>query len=273
MPELPEVETMCRDLQTRVAGKTIAAVKVYDARVIRNASGQAFVRKLKGCGIVEVSRRGKAALLRLTSGWLVAQPMMTGYFHYHADGESPEIVKATKIRISLTDGSTLLYNDIRMFGRIYLVKALEDVSYLQRIGPEPLAGDFTPQFLQEKTRLRRVPIKTLLMDYTFVSGVGNIYASEILYKSRIHPLRQANSLKAKELRAVWQHTREILTEAIAMRGTSMRDYRDASGEKGEFLNRIKVYGREGERCGCGKGTIEKIVMAQRSTFFCKHCQS
>ena len=186
-------------------------------------------------------------------------------------GEKSE-VKETKIIFRLSNGQYLNYNDQRLFGWFFLVKDLDQVPYLNTIGPEPLEGDFSPEWLKESLKKRTSPIKPLLMNQHFVAGIGNIYASEILFKAHIHPKKRANRLTKKQIDLLHQCTIDVLNESIEARGTSMRNYRDSKGEKGSFMNRIKVYGKTNEPCPACKSKIKRIVQAQRSTFYCSQCQ-
>lgn len=270
MPELPEVETIRRDLADRIVGARIEEVEVLDRRVIRGQTPDQFAAGLRGARIQAVERRGKALILVLEDrGFLVVQLMMTGQMIFRADS-APE--KASKIIFTLSNQGRIYYNDQRLFGRLQAVRVLAEVGYFRDIGPEPLSLEFTPQALQERLAGRRTPIKPLLLDHRVVAGIGNIYASEILYASRIDPRRAALTLVPRDVRALHAAVVAVLSEAVALRGTSMRDYRDAQGEKGLFKTRIKVYAREGETCPRCRTGIERIIQNQRSTFFCPRCQ-
>lgn len=231
MPELPEVETIARDLRRKILDQKIEDITVYDARVI--------------------------------------QLMMTGQL---INSARPRQDKVTKVSLRLSNGRYLHYNDQRLFGRLQVVDTLEQIPYFNKLGPEPLTNGFSPSWLAKKLKEKKVPIKALLMDHTFVAGIGNIYASEILFQSRINPKRPAHRLKKEDINKLHAATRKILTEAIRWRGTSMNTYRDANGEKGGFIRRIKVYGRENEDCSRCKTPLLKILQRGRSTFFCPRCQ-
>ena len=272
MPELPEVETIRRDLETRIVNCAITDVRVLDERVIRNCSGRQFAKFCKGKTVQSVSRRGKAILIQLNpASYLVVQPMMTGQLIYCLD--QPRIVdRATKIVFKLSNGASLNYNDQRLFGRVNGVHDLDEIPFLKTIGVEPFDQAFTAQKLKELFHHRPGPIKSLLMNQQLVAGIGNIYASEILFRSQISPTRTARALKFSEIEALRKATIDILKDAVKFRGTSMRNYRDTAGEKGKFMNRIKVYGRGNEECYVCRAPIVKIVQAGRSTFYCKKCQ-
>ena len=270
MPELPEVETIKRDLTKDLLGHTITGVCVYDDRVIRGARAQDFVTGIKGCTVKAIERRGKAIIMALSSGkFLVIQVMMTGQLVF-----SPAFAatRMTKITFSLSNGRYLHYNDQRLFGRLQIVDDPGEIPYLQTIGPEPLSREFQVDWLRHQLKKRSLPIKTLLLNPQFVAGIGNIYASEILFVSKINPRRPARRVKPDEIKRLHQAIIDVLKEAIRWRGTSMRNYRDGNGQKGGFLNRIKVYGRENAHCPSCRSPIAKIVLNGRSTFFCKQCQ-
>jgi formamidopyrimidine-DNA glycosylase len=269
MPELPEVETIARDLRRKILDQKIEDITVYDARVIRQPVKE-FTRALKGRRFKKVSRRGKALILELDNGrYFVVQLMMTGQL---IDSARPRQDKVTKVSLRFSNGRYLHYNDQRLFGRLQVVDTLEQIPYFNKLGPEPLTNGFSPSWLAKKLKEKKVPIKALLMDHTFVAGIGNIYASEILFQSRINPKRPAHRLKKDEVSKLHAAARKVLTEAIRWRGTSMNNYRDANGEKGGFIRRIKVYGRENEDCSRCKTPLSKILQRGRSTFFCPRCQ-
>lgn len=269
MPELPEVETIARDLRRKILNQKIADITVYDNRVIRQPA-QEFTRALKGRRFTRIARRGKALILELDNGrYFVVQLMMTGQL---IDAARPRQDKLTRISLHLSGGRYLYYNDQRLFGRLQVVGDLQTIPYFRKLGPEPLTNGFSVPWLTERLKERKVPIKALLMDHTFVAGIGNIYASEILFRSRINPQRPAHRLNKEEIALLHTATRKILAEAIRWRGTSMNNYRDANGEKGGFISRIKVYGRESENCSRCKTTLAKILQRGRSTFYCPECQ-
>ncbi len=269
MPELPEVETIARDLRDKIIGQKVKNIDVYDARVVRQPVEE-FTRALKGRRLNSIARRGKALVIELDNRhYFVVQLMMTGQL---IDSPRPRQDKLTKVSFRLSSGRYLHYNDQRLFGRLQTVDDLKRIPYFQKLGPEPLKGQFSVPWLVEKLRGKKVPIKALLMDHTFVAGIGNIYASEILFQSRINPKRPAHRLNEEEIETLHAATRKVLAEAIRWRGTSMNNYRDANGEKGGFMGRIKVYGRENQGCSRCKTVLTKILQRGRSTFYCPTCQ-
>ncbi len=269
MPELPEVETIARGLRHKVLGQTVTDITIYDARVIRQPVKE-FTRALKSKRFTKIARRGKALIIELDNrSHLIVQLMMTGQL---IDSTQPRQDKLTRVSLRLSSGRYLHYNDQRLFGRLQVIEKLEQVPYFTKLGPEPLERQFSILWLKEKLQGRKIPIKSLLMDHTFVAGIGNIYASEILFQSRISPKRSAHRLNKEEITKLHAATRKILTEAIRWRGTTMNNYRDANGEKGGFMGRIKVYGRKNEGCSRCKTPLLKILQRGRSTFYCPTCQ-
>jgi len=234
--------------------------------------GAEFVKRLVGRTVRSVQRRGKALLLDLDGVWLVVQPMMTGQVVYVPPGRKVPVAKETKAVFELSKGGTLLYNDQRLFGRLMVVGTPDEVGYLKALGPEPLEPGFTLEVLAKQLCKRNIVIKTLLLDHKVVAGIGNIYASEILFRAGLSPRRKAQGLKKLQITRLHQAIRAVLNEAVRMRGTSMRNYRDGHGMPGRYLSVVRVYGRDGQPCLiCGK-PVKRIVQGQRSTFFCPNCQ-
>jgi len=272
MPELPEVETITRDLRRSLTGTFVERIRVYDGRVIRGMSAAAFKRRIRGRRVTDVVRRGKAIVFFFAenSGHLVAQLMMTGQLIV-SSSSAPQ--KDSRIVFSLSSGAFLHYNDQRLFGRLQIVENLSELKYFRILGPEPLTKDFNAGWMKDALSRRKAPIKSVLMDHTFVAGIGNIYASEILFESGIDPRRPASSLKPAEYEVLLKEITAVLRRAIRQRGTSMNNYRDSAGQKGGFINSIKVYGRENKECGRCSSPIQKLVQSGRSTFFCQRCQN
>ncbi|MDP2653618.1 MAG: bifunctional DNA-formamidopyrimidine glycosylase/DNA-(apurinic or apyrimidinic site) lyase [Candidatus Omnitrophota bacterium] len=271
MPELPEIETIANDLRDKIVGDTIRDVEILDKRVICGMSVRCFGRDLAGRRITAVFRLGKAVVLGLGGGarYLVVQPMMTGQLIVKP---AKKITSATRLIFKLSNRGYLHYNDVRLFGRLQIVRKPEDVPYLRRLGPDPLSKDFSKDGLAQALEARALPIKSWLMNSRAVAGIGNIYASEILFRCGIHPRRQARLLTPKEIKRLHSSVITVLKEAIRWRGVSMRDYRDADGNKGSYMSRIRVYGRAGAPCPRCRGRIERIILSGRSTFFCGVCQ-
>ncbi len=272
MPELPEVETIRRDLADNLLNLKIQEIQVLDSRVLRNCTKAEFIRRCTSKTIFQVFRRGKALVIQLKpAGYLVIQPMMTGHLIFFPS-PTHAVLNDTKIVFTLSNQSRLNYNDQRLFGRIQFVENLQEVSFFRHLGPDPFDAVFTVDWLRANLKKRKGPIKPLLMNQNFIAGIGNIYASEILFQSAISPKQSACKINREKIQRLHQAVIDILQEAVSLRGTSMRNYRDLSGVQGNFKNRIKVYGRAQEQCPQCASTIVKIVQAGRSTFFCRKCQ-
>ena len=268
MPELPEVETIRRDLEKNILRKTFRSVKILDPLVVRSPHKD-FIRNITGAQIHSIIRKGKALLIELSKeNFLLVQLMMTGQLLTQSQSD-----KHTRVHFDFTDGSRLLYNDQRRFGQLRLIKDFTEVKYLNILGPEPFEKGFSAAYVFEKTRGSRRPIKNLLLDHTFVAGIGNIYACEILFRCGINPQRLAGRVTQAQAQGIYQQSVEVLREAIKNRGSSIRNYRDAAGEKGKFNRLIQVYGREHQACPKCQRSILRVVQAGRSTFYCSKCQS
>jgi len=268
MPELPEVETIVRDLSKSLKCKKFAEVMVRDAFLLRQPADD-FIRRIKGQIALNITRRGKAIIIHLHSGeFLVVQLMMTGQLITNGQEE-----KHTRIKFLLSDDNQLLYNDQRRFGQLRVVGALSEIKHFNILGPEPFDKEFTPELMHAAFKKTSRPIKNILLDHTFVAGIGNIYACEILYRSCISPKRQARRISLTEAKTIHRYIVEVLKEAIKHRGSSLRNYRDGAGQKGRFNERLAVYGRPNLPCLRCKQPILRIVQAGRSTFYCGHCQN
>jgi formamidopyrimidine-DNA glycosylase len=273
MPELPEVETIVRDLQSLI-GKTFSDAVIHDVFLLRQKPND-FIRRLKGQSIENITRRGKAVIMHLSSGeFLIVQLMMTGQLIAQClpAGRQGQQDKHTRLTFNFSDESWLLYNDQRRFGQLRVVANLKEINYFNILGPEPFSQEFTPAFIRRAFGKTTRPIKNALLDHSFVAGIGNIYACEILFRSRISPRRQARRLSLAEIKTMHPTVIEVLNEAIRYRGSSMRNYRDGSGARGKFNERLAVYGREGLPCHRSHKPIQRIVQAGRSTFYCRRCQ-
>jgi formamidopyrimidine-DNA glycosylase len=270
MPELPEVETIVRDLARLLPGATIKGIDVLRPDLIDGDTPQGFAKKVKGKRIRTVERRAKNIVMDLGDGRLLVNLGMTGRLLVARAGE--EDATHLGARFTLDRKRELRYHDVRRFGRLWTMTEDEWRAWEGELGVEPLSDDFSVEWLRDKAARSRVAVKTWLMDQARVVGVGNIYASEGLFRAKVDPRRPANTLSQDELARVRQGVRQVLTEAIEHRGTTFLDYRDARGEMGEFAQRLKVYDREGQPCGVCGGTVERLVQGGRSTFFCPACQ-
>lgn len=273
MPELPEVETIKNDLRSTVLGHRIVRARVLDPRVVKHPSVPEFEAGLAGQRIEAVDRRAKYLLLRLSSGKiLVVQLIITGQLVLM--GPEAPMRKSTRLLLDLDDGRQLRLQDSSHLARVALVeeRELNTRLHLNELGPEAISDEFTLDFFRRALGRTRRQIKALLLDQRVVSGIGNIYADESLFAARIHPLRPANSLSPEEVERLYHAIRSIMREAIALRGTTTRSYRDVSGRKGGYQEKLKVVARAGKPCiGC-PGRVEKIWAASRETYICPSCQ-
>lgn len=230
------------------------------------------IKELVGFNILGISRRGKYILVHTKIGTLIIHLGMSGRLLVLSSGAP--LVKHDHVDIFLNNEKIMRYNDPRRFGNIQFSKDNADEhKLLSNLGPEPLGEYFNEPYLFEITRNKKRMIKDLLMDNKKVVGIGNIYASEILFAAGINPLREAGSLASSECACIIKNTRKILREAIKLGGTSIRDYKNAEGEEGLYSTKLKVYGRKGEFCyGCKKTIIQKEMLHGRSVYFCKNCQ-
>lgn len=273
MPELPEVETVRRAIAPVLKGGRIERVTITDPRLTRPFDPGIVAAELAGEQVLEVDRRGKYLIIRFASGRsLVVHLRMTGSFRHALRGALPDDAHARAI-LSLDNGSDLAYRDVRRFGTWDLVEAGEIDAYLApRLGPEPLAPRLDARKLGQRLARRRTPIKSALLDQRVVAGLGNIYADEALWHSRIHPLRQAGSLTATEHRALLRAMRKALRLGIERQGATLRDYAQPDGASGAMQDEFRAYGRGGEPCDRCRTPLVRIVVGGRSTTFCPRCQ-
>jgi len=273
MPELPEVETIKRSLAQKITGLTIREVKIYLPKIIQITNPDEFQTGLKGKTFLNVNRRGKYLLFYLSAEYvLVVHLKMTGQLIY-SPANAP-VAKHTHAFFNLSNEHRLSFIDLRQFGRLYLVplEELENMPGLKKLGFDPLGENFFPDIMAQELSHRRTRLKPLLLDQSFIAGIGNIYADEILYRAYLHPLRPANTLKAQETAWLFKAIQEVLQEGIAYRGTTIRDYVDGEGRPGNYQNKLKVHGRAGQACErCGQ-LITRLRLQGRSAYICPYCQ-
>jgi len=270
MPELPEVETTRRGLAPHLLGQRITAVHVHDAR-LRWPVAPTLAIDLQARQIRAVERRAKYLLLRLDHGTLILHLGMSGSLRVLPQATAR--LTHDHIDMQLGSGQTLRFNDPRRFGSCLYTTAEPDLHPLLRaLAPEPFDAAFDAAYLHRITRRRRVAIKTLLLNGRLVTGVGNIYASEALFRSRIRPRRQARSLTLAECRALVRAIRGVLGMAIKAGGTTLRDYVNVDGAPGYFRQKLFVYERAGLACRRCRTPIRQIAQGQRSTYYCPSCQ-
>jgi len=265
MPELPEVETIKRELEKAVLGKKITEVCVHNPKVIREPSVEKFRKGLQGATIKNILRKAKVLILELSNGKsLVIHLKMTGQLVYPGNG------KASRVSFRLSDTKTLDFNDQRLFAELRLMDNWRSLKFIQGLGPEPF--DLTVEQFKEMLAHKKTKIKPLLMDQTFISGVGNLYAAEVLFRARIHPQRPAASLFDKEKEILFKEIKDTLQEAIQHKGSSVDQYVQLSGKPGDYVKYHKVYDRKGRPCLICKTSIKRISLGGRGTYFCPKCQ-
>ena len=271
MPELPEVETVRRGLEKLILGKTIQSVEVKYPKMIQ-MDLDAFRQDLLGQEIRSMRRRGKYLLFYLTDKVLISHLRMEGKYLFYPDAV-PER-KHAHVFFQMTDGGTLVYEDVRKFGTMELLRKdqLEAYFAARKLGPEPTEADFLlPPFAAALSRSKK-PIKPYLLEQTLVVGLGNIYVDEALWRARIHPARPAASLKPAEVKRLREQIIEVLQLGIEKRGSTIRTYRNALGEDGTMQDFLQVYGKTGQPCARCGSPIEKIKLGGRGTHLCPHCQ-
>lgn len=265
MPELPEVETIKRELEKAVLGKKITGVYVHDARVIREPAPEKFQKGLTGSVIKNILRKAKVLILELSNGKsLVIHLKMTGQLVYPGDE------KRARVSFHLSDGKILDFNDQRLFAELRLLDDWRSLKFIQGLGPEPF--DISADKFKEMLTAKKTKIKPLLMDQAFISGVGNLYAAEALFRARIHPARPAQSLSDKEKELLFKEIRDTLSEAIKYKGSSVDQYVQLTGGPGNYVKYHKVYDRVGKPCIACKTPIKRISLGGRGTYFCPKCQ-
>ncbi len=275
MPELPEVETIARDLQRRVTGSRIASVEVSKADVLRVAGARALAKRTTGASILRCWRRAKLVVLDLsTQDRLVVSLRFTGALLVDDGTLSDEDRRYSTVRWRLNDGRVLHYREVRRLGTVSLMTPRQFERYVANLGVEPLEPEFTSELLYALLRSSRQAVKKRIMDQRAVVGIGNIYANEALWSAGIDPSRAARSLSRDDSDRLHDAIVNVLRAALKSRGTSFRDYRDSSGEPGGFVSRLTAYGREGLPClRCGKKLVGTHAIDGRATVLCVHCQS
>ena len=275
MPELPEVETIARDLQRRIAGSRITAVEVSKPDVLRIVGARALARRTTGATITRAWRRAKLVVLDLsTDDRLVVSLRFTGNLLVDDGRLSEDDRKYSTVRWRLDDGRILHYREVRRLGTVSLMTTRQFDAYVGALGVEPLEPAFTPTHFAELLRASRQAVKKRIMDQRAVVGIGNIYANEALWRAGIDPSREARAITHDETERLHAEIIAVLREALRSRGTCFRDYRDASGERGGFSARLAVYGRAGLPCPrCGARLVGTHEIDGRSTVLCARCQS
>ena len=286
MPELPEVETIVNDLNKKILKNKIISININLKKIIKSPILE-FTSTLKNNSFKNIIRRGKLIIFELIkkNKFLLIHLIMTGQLIYQKNkeitagghGENKDLIKLpnkySHLIFNFINGGKLFFNDQRQFGVVKLVNQKQLEEYLINFGVEPLSKDFTLKKLQDVLKNKKVNIKSFLLNQKHIVGIGNIYADEILFASLILPTRKVYSLSQKEIKKLYNNIKKILEKAINARGTTFNNYRDSDGNKGNFINLLKVYQRQGKIClKCKKATIQKDKVAGRGTHFCKICQ-
>lgn len=287
MPELPEVETVRLQLVRRLKGKTISSVEVFHPKTV--AYDTTIKRKLRGKVFADIDRIGKLLIFSFKAEgdlFLLGHLKMTGQFFYrdkHGDlsggghsmtqGDYHELPgRHTRLAIHFTDDTSLFFNDMRLFGYVKIANAAEVAMARAGFGPELIAFDFDMTWFADAVRKRKAPIKAVLLDQSFVSGLGNIYVDEALWRAKVRPMRRADTLTKKEALAIADASAKIMQESISMGGTTFQHFKDTNGDKGNFSKQLKVFGKHGTPCSrCGTA-IKKVRAAGRGTHYCPKCQ-
>ena len=288
MPELPEVETIKNDLKRQVVGATITEVDTDWPKTVNEPEYELFSSLLPGKKIKDIKRRGKNLIIAVDDSYLWVHFKMTGHMVVAPakslnkdkwDVDDPDSPLAERVNqyihlaFYLDDGRVMALSDLRKFARVALVNEEGLNEILANLGPEPLEDSFTFDVFVARIMKKRGVIKKVLMDQDVIAGIGNIYADEILFEARIAPQRAASELSESELKRLYKSTRDVLKKAVKMRGTSISDYRDASGKKGAYSEARKVYRRTDEPCpnDCG-GVVHRVKINGRSSHYCPNCQ-
>ncbi|HEY3935066.1 MAG TPA: bifunctional DNA-formamidopyrimidine glycosylase/DNA-(apurinic or apyrimidinic site) lyase [Gemmatimonadales bacterium] len=273
MPELPEVDTIVRQLRPHLVGRTIATARLSHDDLLDDVSRTVLVRELPRRRIVDVTRRAKHALIHTDTKILAVQPGMTGALLRYDRPLTAGEAKYAVLQCRLDDGAILVYRDVRRIGTLRWLTPAAWTKYQSRLGPEPLDPAFTALAFADRVSRSRSPVKKVLMDQRVVVGVGNIYANEALFAAKIDPSKAANRVAREDLIILYQEVRRILIAAIASDGTTFRDYVTGRGEAGNFQLEIAAYGREGLPCmACGTRLAATHTIDGRSTVFCWRCQ-
>lgn len=274
MPELPEVETIVREIRPRLIGRTLRAPRLHHADVLRGVTAPQLVRALRNAVVRSISRRAKHAVIALDSDMrLVIQPRMTGALLIYDRRLSQEDRRYAVLETAIGGGARFVFRDVRRLGTIQLLDPDAWSMYDRAIGPEPLARRFTAHALARCLSGSRQAIKKVLMDQRRLAGVGNIYAQEALFRAGIDPSRGADRLSERDVARLYGALRDVLRASIRRRGTTVRDYRTGTGDPGSFQHALDVYGRAGEPCvRCQSTLAETHAIDGRTTTFCWRCQ-
>lgn len=272
MPELAEVETVKEALKKKLIGKTIKKVNVYWDNIIEFPDVLMFKKELENETIHDMERRGKWILFELDHYYLLSHLRMEGKYFFRIPSDS--LNKHEHVVFTFTDDTELRYHDTRKFGKMHLLKKEEiyNSGPLNELGLEPWDEKLTVSYLNEKYKHKRLPIKTVLLDQSIVVGIGNIYADEVLFLSKINPVIKCSDLTKKELQSIIENTRTVLEKAIINGGTTIRSYTSTEGVHGKFQQNLLVHNQQGKKCSMCDSIILKTKVGGRGTYYCPKCQ-
>lgn len=272
MPEKPEVITVAKKLSLKLIGREITDVKVLWDNIIEGITPEEFCKRLKGEKILKIDTRGKWIVFHLTDFLLLSHLRMEGKFLYRKPTD--EIGKHEHVVIRLDNDEELRFQDVRKFGKMRIIPKLNPEEYepFLSLGLEAWDKNLTPSYLKEKYKRKSLPIKSVLLDQSIITGIGNIYADEILFLSRLNPLTPAKTLGENDLKNIIENTVITLDKAIIEGGTTIRSYTSEEGVSGLFQNSLNVHAKEGEKCPVCSSIIIKIKVGGRGTYYCPNCQ-
>ena len=272
MPELPEVETVKETLKLKLIGKKIKDVKVYYDGIIAYPEVKEFSKQIKNLPIKDIKRRGKWLMFDLDKYYLLSHLRMEGKYFFK--NKKDKLDNHEHVVFTLDDDEELRYRDTRKFGKMYLIKKedINSIGPIKDLGLEPWDDSLTKEYLRSKYKNKKLPIKTVLLDQSIIVGIGNIYADEILFLSKLNPLIKCCDLKDNDLDNIIKYTKEVLEKAIKLGGTTIRTYTSVDGVHGRFQNELLIHGKDKGICpNCGQA-IKKIRVGGRGTYYCSNCQ-
>lgn len=272
MPELPEVETVKESLKLRLIGRKILSTSVLWDNIIAYPSKKEFIKEISNQTINDVKRRGKFILFDLDDYYLLSHLRMEGKYFFK--DKDDEILRHEHVIFKLDNNLELRYMDTRKFGKMYLIKKedIDKVGPLKDLGLEPWNNNLNSNYLLDKYSKKKLPIKSVLLDQSIIVGIGNIYADEILFLSKINPLKLCNTITKKEANDIVKYTKEVLEKAIKMGGTTIRTYSSVDGVHGLFQEELLVHGKDKGYCPICNNKISKIKVGGRGTYYCDKCQ-
>ena len=272
MPELPEVEAVKETLKLKLIGKKIKDVKIYYDGIIAYPEVKEFSNQIKNLSIKDIKRRGKWLMFDLDKYYLLSHLRMEGKYFFKNKEE--KLDNHEHVVFTLDDDEELRYRDTRKFGKMYLIKKedINSIGPIKDLGLEPWDDSLTKEYLRSKYKNKKLPIKTILLDQSIIVGIGNIYADEILFLSKLNPLIKCCDLNDNDLDNIIKYTKEVLEKAIKLGGTTIRSYTSVDGVHGRFQNELLIHGKDKDVCpNCGQ-PVEKIRVGGRGTYYCINCQ-